>query len=102
MTARKLLIFFDLLFYYLELLSAMYDQKRCYGRHHDFINSNRLFLFSLKCLETWYCIGFRGLQVYWHWLFLRATKNEAVSAILILPILINLFNFQFNALKPGT
>ena len=33
--------------------------------------------------SRFYCIGFRGLRVYWHCPFLCATENEAMVAILI-------------------
>ena len=41
-------------------------------------------------------IGFRGLRVYRHCPFSRATENDALGAILILSILINHCYFQFD------
>ena len=34
--------------------------------------------------ETWYYLGFQGLQVYWHCPFLRAIQTHDIAAILIL------------------
>ena len=38
----------------LALSIFMRDRKRGYGGHFGFINFNKFFLFSVKCLETWH------------------------------------------------
>ena len=41
-------------------------------------------------------IGFRVLQIYWHYQFLYTIENESMAAIFILSILINHSYFELN------
>ena len=86
----------------LALSIFMSDRKRGYGGHLDFITF-KIFLFSAKCISTWYIIikVFGVCQSIGIVIcpFSSATENDTKPAILISSILIMLTCFQLNALN---